>query len=107
MKNICLVSIFFILSSCSLRLKYHEEGECFKEIDKRYVSEHISPLYRVDKVKVGFGYWVSLYDDKNKIWKKMGRKKVSFFDDTDMFQYKKSDCPQLETETPESNKTQP
>ena len=91
--KIILLSFFLIYSGCSLRLNHHKNGECLKEIDKRYVADHKASVYRIDKAKIGFGYWISQHRGKKKAWQKLGRKRFSYFDETDMFKYKKIDCP--------------
>ena len=93
MKVFFLTLLLLIYLGCSLRINRHKNGECFKEIDKRYVEGYKSPIYRIDNAKVGFGYWISQYLNKKKTWQKLGRKKISYFDETDMFKYKKIDCP--------------
>ena len=89
-KVFCLL---LVLTSCWNALFRHKKGMCFKEIDKRYMAHKKSPIYRIDKVKYGFGYWISQYSKQTQTWQEIGRKGFSYFDNTDLFTYKIIRCP--------------
>ena len=93
MKSLLLIFTFLCFISCVPFFKLYKKDQCFEEIDKRYVDNHKSIIYRIDRSKIGFGYWVSQYDKVKKNWQKLGRKRFTYFNETDLFRYKKIVCP--------------
>jgi len=93
---ITLLSLMIFITSCNSKPSYSvrfRERTCIKEINRSYASVGEAPtsIYKLeqitheDKLKVSTWY--------NHSWYYSGNKRPTYFKDTKLFRYKKTNCP--------------